>query len=59
MEAHLQYGTGDLSVEIPSSDVTVLVPKPEEGLLDEAASFREAVRRPINSAPLAEIVGSS
>ncbi|MGI8860490.1 MAG: nickel-dependent lactate racemase [Rubrobacteraceae bacterium] len=59
MEAQLQYGTGDLNVEIPSSDVTVLAPKTEEGLPDEAASFREAVRRPINSAPLAEIVGPS
>ena len=59
MKARLQYGKGDLDVEIPSSDVTVLAPKPEDGLPDEAASFREAVRRPIESAPLAECVQSS
>lgn len=53
----LQYGTGDLDVEIPSPDVTVLAPRPEKGLADEAAAFREAVRDPIGSAPLAEIVG--
>ena len=59
MKVQLQYGTGDLNVEIPSSDVTVLAPNPEESLPDEATSFREAVRNPIESAPLAEIVGSS
>ncbi|HEX6709147.1 MAG TPA: lactate racemase domain-containing protein, partial [Rubrobacter sp.] len=58
METQLQYGKGDLSVEIPSSDVTVLVPKAEEGLPDEAAGFREAVRGPIGSAPLRELIAS-
>jgi nickel-dependent lactate racemase len=48
----LQYGRGDLSVVIPSSDVTVLRTKHEEGLPNEAAAFREAVRHPIGSAPL-------
>ena len=57
METRLQYGKGDLSVEIPSSDVTVLAPKHEDGLPDEAAAFREAVRDPIGGAPLREIVG--
>ncbi len=59
METQLQYGRGELSVEIPSSDVTVLQTKHEEGLPDEAAAFREAVRRPIGSAPLREIVGAT
>ena len=58
MEAQLQYGTGNLSVEVPSSNVTVLAPRPEEGLPDEAAAFREAVRRPIGSAPLRGLVGA-
>ena len=58
MEAQLQYGTGNLDVEIPSSNVTVLAPRPEEGLPDEAAAFREAARDPIGSAPLKELVGS-
>lgn len=43
MEAQLQYGRGDLAVEIPSSDVTVLTPKHEKGL--PAASGFAAARR--------------
>jgi lactate racemase len=58
VEAQLQYGKGDLNVRIPSSNVTVLAPRPEEGLPDEAAAFRKAVREPIGSAPLKEIVGA-
>ena len=59
LETQLQYGRGDPSVEIPSSEVRVLRPKHERGLPDEAAAFREAVRRPIGCAPLREIVGSA
>ncbi len=58
METQLQYGKGDLTVEVPSSDVTVLAPKTEEGLPDEAAAFREAARDPIGGRPLREIVGA-
>jgi nickel-dependent lactate racemase len=57
LETRLQYGTVELPVEIPSSDVTVLRTKHEEGLPDEAGAFREAMRDPIGSAPLKEIVG--
>jgi nickel-dependent lactate racemase len=59
LETQLQYGRGDLIVEILSSDVTLLRPKRERGLPNEAAAFREAVRRPIGSAPLKEIVGAT
>ena len=59
METQLQYGRGELTVDIPSLDVTVLRPKHERGLPDEASAFREAVRRPIGSAPLKEIVGTT
>jgi lactate racemase len=59
LETQLQYGGGELSVEIPSSDVTVLRTKHEEGLADEAAAFREAVRNPIGTAPLREIIGDT
>src|SRR3712207_3705962 len=48
-----------MSVEIPSSDVTVLRTKHERGLPDEAAAFREAVRRPIGCAPLKEVLGAT
>jgi nickel-dependent lactate racemase len=56
MRVHLQYGTEGLAVEIPARQVTVLSPKFLDGLADEAAGFREAVRRPINSPPLKDIV---
>jgi nickel-dependent lactate racemase len=59
LRTQLQYGRGELTVEIPSSDVTVLRPKHERGLPNEAAAFREAVRRPIGSAPLKEVVGAT
>ncbi|HEY6580717.1 MAG TPA: lactate racemase domain-containing protein, partial [Rubrobacter sp.] len=58
MLTQLQYGKGERNVEVPSSDVTVLMPKAEEGLRDEAAAFREAVRDPIGSAPLRELIGA-
>jgi len=56
VRTELQYGRGDLTVEIPSSEVTVLRTKHAEGLPNEAAAFREAVRNPIGSAPLKELV---
>jgi lactate racemase len=59
VETQLQYGRGDFTVEVSSSDVTVLAPKHERGLPDEAAAFREAVRGPIGSEPLKEIVGAT
>jgi lactate racemase len=59
LETRLQYGTIEMPVEIPSSDVTVLRTKHERGLGDEAAAFREAVRSPIGSPPLKEVVGAT
>ena len=58
MLTHLQYGGGELGVEIPSGDVTVLSPRAEPGLVDERAAFVEAVRNPMGSRPLREIVGA-
>ena len=59
MNIQLQYGKGDLSAEIPSSDVTVLTPIHETGLPDERAAFREAVRDPVGSAPLGELISAT
>jgi lactate racemase len=59
LETRLQYGTIEMPVEIPSSDVTVLMTKHEKGLPDEAAAFQEAVRDPIGSPPLKEVVGAT
>ncbi len=54
MNVHLEYGRDGLDVEIPSSRVRVVEPAFVPGLADEAAAFRQAVRAPIESAPLRE-----
>jgi nickel-dependent lactate racemase len=56
MKVRLQYGSAGLEADIPSDHVTVIEPRFVEGLVDEARAFREAVRQPIGSAPLREIV---
>lgn len=56
---HLQYGRAGLDVEVPSRNVTVLSPRFVPGLPDEQESFQQAVRRPIDSPPLADLVGPS
>ncbi len=56
MRVQLQYGAGRMEVDIPSSSVTVLEPAFIEGLPDEAAGFREAVRKPLGSRPMRELV---
>jgi nickel-dependent lactate racemase len=59
MLTHLQYGKEGLEVEIPSENVTVLAPRFVPGLPDEAAAFRDAVRSPIDSRPLKEIISAN
>src|SRR5262245_35262343 len=56
MITHLQYGKDGLKVDIPSPNVTTLAPRFIPGLPDEAAAFQEAVRAPINSKPLRELI---
>ncbi len=55
-KVQLQYGTEGLEVEIDSPHVTVVQPRYIKGLPDEAAAFQEAVRRPIESRPLKELI---
>ena len=57
MKTKLQYGKHGLDVDIPSSNVTILEPQFVEGLGDEPAGFRAAVRNPIGSRPLRELIG--
>jgi len=54
----LQYGTAGLDLEVDAPRLEVLEPKFVPGLPDEAAAFREAVRHPIESRPLREVVGA-
>lgn len=56
MKINLQYGEGGLAIDLPSRNVTVVTPKFLEGLPDEAASFRTAVRNPIESRPLKDLI---
>lgn len=57
MIIRLKYGTGDLPVDLPSGKVTVIEPRFQPGLQDEEASFRDAVRRPLGSRPLKDVIG--
>jgi nickel-dependent lactate racemase len=57
-KVHLQYGHDGLEISLPSERVTVLEPRFVPGLPDEAAAFREAVRQPIQSRPLGELIGA-
>jgi nickel-dependent lactate racemase len=52
----LQYGRAGLALDLPSSHVTVLEPRFVPGLADEAAAFRAALREPIASRPLREVI---
>jgi nickel-dependent lactate racemase len=54
----LQYGTDGLELRTEAPHVTVIEPRFVDGLPDEAAAFRQAVRAPIGTAPLREIVGA-
>ncbi len=54
MNIHLQYGTDGIAINLPDANTTVFNPKFLPGLPDEAASFQDAVRHPINAEPLRE-----
>ncbi len=56
MRVRLPYGHGDLQVELPDRNVTVVAPRPLPGLPDEAAAIRAALRAPLGTAPLRELV---
>ena len=48
-----------MTVAIPSNNITVLAPKFVDGLADEAEGFRAAVRAPIQSKPLKDLIRSN
>src|SRR4051812_31630758 len=58
MRIHLQYGTTGLDVDLPSADVTVITPQFVAGLPDERAAFECAVRHPLGSAALRDVIGA-
>jgi len=59
MKIQLQYGTSGLAVNVPDKDVTVVAPRFLDGLADEPAAFRSAVRSPIACAPLKSLIAST
>ncbi len=55
MQVKLAYGKSGLEIELPDHNLTVIEPRYIDGLLDERAAMIEAMRNPINSAPLREL----
>ena len=56
MKVHLSYGSDGLDVELPDH-ADVIEPVETPALADARAALREAIARPIQSRPLAELVG--
>ena len=56
MKVSLQYGEQWMAVEVPASEVQVLEPKYVQGLADEEGAFRSAVRNPIESRPMRDLL---
>src|SRR5437773_10792441 len=55
----LQYGTEGLDLSIDAPNVTLVEPRFVPGLPDEAAAFREAVRKPIQARPLKDQIAAT
>ncbi|MBL7200978.1 MAG: nickel-dependent lactate racemase [Anaerolineae bacterium] len=59
MDIHLAYGQRGLDVTLPTqAQTTVIAPRFIPGLEDEEASMREALRHPIDSPPLHDLVSA-
>lgn len=56
MKVRLAYGRQGLDVDLPDHNVTVVEPRFVEGLADEAAAIRAALRAPIGTPPLRDLV---
>ena len=56
MRVQLAYGSAGLEVELPDCNVTIIEPDELPGLEDEPAALRAALRNPIASPPLAEVI---
>ncbi len=56
MKVTLAYGKSGMTVELPDRDVTVVEPQYVPGLADEPAAIVEALRHPIGSPPLVDLL---
>lgn len=52
MKVPLAYGQSYLPVDLPEARTTVIEPRPIQGLPDERAAVREALRHPVAARPL-------
>ncbi len=52
----IPYGRGMRELDCTGWRADILLPPPESALADEAAGFQDAVRHPIGSAPLREVI---
>ncbi len=59
MKAHLQYGTTGLELDLAGINATILAPKFLDGLPDEAAAFTAAVRSPLGTRPLRDLIAAT
>ena len=59
MRVKLAYGKEGLWVDLPDRNVTVVEPRYVPGLPDEAGAIREALRAPLGTSPLRELVRPS
>ena len=58
MDVNLLYGKKGLKLDLKGVQATILNPQFVEGLADEGSAFKEAVRSPIESRPVREIISS-
>ena len=58
MRVRLQYGEAGLDLELDGLNPTVIEPIFVEGLKDEESAFQEAVRNPISSRPLRDLISA-
>ncbi|MEQ1854054.1 MAG: nickel-dependent lactate racemase [Chthoniobacteraceae bacterium] len=56
MKVPLAYGRGHLDVEFPDDRTSVIEPSPQRGLPDEQAAVVAALDRPVQCAPLRDLV---
>src|SRR5262245_64935329 len=56
MRLRLDYGSDGLDVDLPDERVTVIEPVPRPAVADPHATLLDAMRAPLNRAPLRELV---
>ena len=58
MKVKLAYGRTGLEVDLPGHDIDIIEPQFVSGMVDEPSAIRAALRKPIASPPLKELVSA-